>query len=90
MKKFMKYFNIFELDLHSKSYKSAIIRITVSLIIMLATCLFRFNVTISNAILNIVSGIVLLAVTVLSILCLFVAAVECLQIADNRKNDKNR
>ena len=90
MKKFLNYFNIFELNLNSKSYKSAIIRIIASLIIIAAISIFRLSVTITNAFLNIFLAIVILAIIILSVLCLFIALVECLQVGDNRKKDKNR
>ncbi len=90
MKKFLNFFNIFELNLNSKSYKSPVIRIIVSLLIIAAICVFRLNVTISNALLNIFLAIIILAVMIMSVLCLFVALVECLQVGDNRKNDKTK
>ena len=89
-KKFLNFFNIFELDLSSRSYKSPLIRIFVSLLIMLAVCVFRLNVTITNLTVNIFLTIFLLLVMVLCILCFFIAAVECLQVGDNRKKDKER
>ena len=88
MKKFLSYFNIFELNLTSRSYKSGAIRIAASLITLLAVCVIRFSVTITNPVINILTAILVLAVMVMSILCFFIALVECLQVGDNRKKDK--
>ena len=90
LKNFFDMFNIFELNLSARSYKSGIIRIFVSLAIMLAICLFRFNITITNAAVNIIVSLLLLAMMILCILCFFVASVECLQVGDNRKKDRER
>ena len=89
-KKFLNMFNIFELNLSARSYKSGIIRIIVSLLVMFAVCEFRLSVTITSLPVNIVLTFVLLAVMVLCILCFFIATVECLQVGDNRKKDKER
>ena len=90
MKKFLSYFNIFELNLCSKSYKSGIIRIFVSAIVMLLLCVLRLNLTLTNPIINLVVSLLVIGGMVLSILCLFIAAVECLQVGDNRKKDNER
>ncbi len=89
-KEFLNMFNIFELNLSSKSYKSAAIRIAVSLLTLLAVCVFRFSITITDMTLNIFLTIFLLGIMVLCILCFFVAAVECLQVGDNIKKEKER
>ena len=88
MKKFLAYFNIFDLNLSSKSYKSGLIRIGVSAIAMLILSLFRLSITLTNPIINLIISILVIGGMVLSILCLFVAAVECLQVSENRKNNK--
>ena len=88
MKKFLAYFNIFDLNLSSKSYKSGLIRIGVSAIAMLILSLFRLSITLTNPIINLIISILVIAGMVLSILCLFVASVECLQVSENRKNNK--
>ncbi|MBO7195748.1 MAG: hypothetical protein J6V80_00250 [Clostridia bacterium] len=90
LKKFLNMFNIFELNLSARSYKSGIIRIIVSLLIIFAVCLFRFSITITNAAVNIVVSLLLLAIMIMCILCFFIASVECLQVGDNRKKDKER
>ena len=90
MKKLLSYINIFELNLNSRSYKSAAIRIAVSLVVMFLVCFFRLNVTITSIPVNFVLTILLLAIMIISVLCFFVAAVECLQVGDNRKKDKER
>lgn len=90
MKKFLSYFNMFDMDLNSRSYKSGLIRIMVSAVIMLTICLVRLSITIENPILNAVISLLMIAVFVLSVLCLFIAMVECLQVGDNRKKDKER
>jgi hypothetical protein len=88
MKKFLAYFNIFDLNLSSRSYKSGRIRIGVSAIAMLILSLFRLSITLTNPIINLIISILVIGGMVLSILCLFVAAVECLQVSENRKNNK--
>ena len=88
MKKFLAYFNIFDLNLSSRSYKSGLIRIGVSAIAMLMLSLFRLSITLTNPIINLIISILVIGGMVLSILCLFVAAVECLQVSENRKNNK--
>lgn len=88
--KFMKLFNYMDLNLYATSYKSAFIRMAVSLSILLVVCLVRFNITITNPIINILSFIIILGIMILSILCFFVAAVECLQVGENRKKEKSR
>jgi hypothetical protein len=88
MKKFLSYFNIFDLNLSSRSYKSGLIRIGVSAIAMLILSLFRLSITLTNPIINLIISILVIGGMVLSILCLFVAAVECLQVSENRKNNK--
>lgn len=88
MKKFLAYFNIFDLNLSSKSYKSGLIRIGVSAIAMLILSLFRLSITLTNPIINLIISILVIGGMILSILCLFVAAVECLQVSENRKNNK--
>ena len=90
MKKFLSYFNIFELNLYSRSYKSALIRIGASILTMLIVCLFRFSVTITNVALNIIVSLLVFAILVLAVLCFFVATVECLQVGDNIKKYKER
>ena len=90
MKNFLSYFNIFELNLTSTSYKSPIIRIIVSLIVLLSIFFFRISVTIESVVINIFLTILLLAIMVLSVLCLFIASVECLQVGDNIRREKAR
>jgi hypothetical protein len=90
MKRFFNFFNIFELNLSSRSYKSGAIRIALSLLAMLVVCLIRFSVTITNPVVNILVSLFVLAVMVMAILCFFIAAVECLQVGDNRRKDKTR
>ena len=84
------YLNFFELNLSARSYKSALIRILVSLLIMFIVCVIRFNVTLSNPAVNIIVTLLMLAIMICCILCFFIAAVECLQVGDNRKKDKAR
>ena len=90
MRKFLRYFNIFELDLTVKSYKSPAIRIASSILAMLVVCLLRFNVTIKNPTLNILISLLVLVILIMSILCLFIASVECLQVGQNKKIAKAR
>ena len=89
-KKFLSFFNFMELNLSSRSYKSGFIRMFVSILIMFVVLVIRFSITIENAALNISLLFVILAVIVLCVLCFFIAAVECLQVGDNRKKDKER
>lgn len=90
MKKFLSYFNIFELNLTSTSYKSGLIRIFASVLVMMIVCIFRFSVTLSNPVVNIIVSLLVMAIMVLSVMCLFVASVECLQVGDNIKKCKAR
>ena len=90
MKKFLSYFSIFDLNLNARSYKSAAIRIAAAILVMLVVCVLRLSINITNPVVSFISTIVILVVMVLSILCLFNAAVECLQVGDNRKKDKAR
>lgn len=90
MKKFLSYFNIFELNLTSTSYKSGLIRILASVLVMMIVCIFRFSVTLSNPVVNIIVSLLAMAIMVLSVMCLFVASVECLQVGDNIKKYKAR
>ena len=90
MKNFFNYFNIFELNLSSRTYKSGIIRILASALVMFLVCIFRLNITITDIGINIFLTIFLLAIMVMAVLCMFIAAVECLQVGDNRKKDKER
>ena len=90
MKKFFKMFNIFELNLSQTSYKSPIIRIAVSLLIMIGLVLLRLSITIPNIVLNMVVSALILIVIIMSVLCFFIAAVECLQVGENREKKKRR
>ena len=90
MKEFLNYFNIFELNLTRRDYKSPIIRMVVSIALAMAVCLARLSVTITNTALNVIISLICIAVVVMSILCFFIASVECLQVGDNRKKDKAR
>ena len=90
MKKFLSHINIFSLDLNSRSYKSGLIRIFLSAAVMVAACLIRFNLTITDPIINLAVSLPTLAIIILSILCLFVGAAECLQVSDNIKKDRER
>ena len=89
-KKFLNYFNFMELNLSARSYKSCFIRMAVSLLIMFTVLIIRFSITIANPALNVATLFVILAVVILCVLCFFTAAVECLQVGDNRKKDKER
>ena len=89
-KKFLNYFNFMELNLSARSYKSGFIRMAVSLLVMFTVLIIRFSITIANPALNIATLFVILAVVILCVLCFFTAAVECLQVGDNRKKDKER
>lgn len=89
-KKFLSYFNFMELNLSSRSYTSGLIRMFVSILIIFIVLAVRFSITISNDALNTFSLFVILAVIVMCVLCFFTASVECLQVSDNRKKDKER
>ena len=90
LKDFFRMFNIFELDLSARSYKSPLIRIFVSLLIIFLILAFRLNVTLTNPTVNILLSIFLLAIIVMCTLCFIIASVECLQVGDNKKKDKER
>ena len=90
MKKFLSFFNFFELDLTRRDYTSPLIRIGVSLLIALVVCLFRVAITLTNPVVNVVVSLICIAIVVMAILCFFIAAVEALQVGENRKKDKAR
>lgn len=90
MKKFLSYFNIFDINLYSRSYKSGIIRMVISLVTMLGSWAIRMSITIENATVNIVTAVLLLLIMIPCVLCFFVAAVECLQVSDNIKKYNER
>lgn len=90
MKKFLNYFNMFELDLTRRDYKSPLIRIFASALVAMAVALFRLNITLTNVAVNAVVSLICIGIVVMCILCLFIASVECLQVGDNRKKDKAR
>ena len=89
-KKFFRMINLFELDLSSRSYKSSLIRICVSLLVLLGVSLLRVNIKITNPALNITLSLLMLAVMVICIMIFFIASVEALQVGNNRKKDKAR
>ena len=82
--------NLFELDLNSRSYKSSFIRMLVSLLVLLGISLLRVNITLTNPALNIILSFLMLAIMIICILIFFIAAVESLQVGNNRKKDKAR
>ena len=90
MKKFISYFNIFDLNLRSRSYKSGLIRIGVSAIAMLLLCILRLGITLENILINFLISFLVIVGMVLAILCLFVAAADCLQVSENRKRDREK
>ena len=90
MKNFLSHINIFSLDLNSRSYKSGLIRIFLSVAVMIAACLIRFNLTLTDPLVNLAVSLPVIVIIILSILCLFVGAAECLQVSDNIKKDKER
>jgi protein-S-isoprenylcysteine O-methyltransferase Ste14 len=81
---------MFELDLTRREYKSPLIRIGLSALVALIVCLFRVSITIENPVVNVIVSLLCIAIVVMSILCLFIASVECLQVGDNRRRDKMR
>lgn len=89
-RKFIRMINLFELDLNSRSYKSAFIRMLVSLLVLLGISLLRVNITLTNPALNIILSFLMLAIMIICILIFFIAAVESLQVGNNRKKDKAR
>ena len=89
-RKFIRMINLFELDLNSRSYKSSFIRMLVSLLVLLGISLLRVNITLTNPALNIILSFLMLAIMIICILIFFIAAVESLQVGNNRKKDKAR
>lgn len=87
-KKFLNMFNLFDMNLNARSYKSGAIRMAVSLLVMFGTFAARVCITITNPTVNILVSIPVFIIIAMSILCFFIAAVECLQVGDNRKKDK--
>jgi hypothetical protein len=90
MKEFLNYFNMFELNLTRRDYKSPLIRIFVSALVAMAVAVFRLNITLTNVAINAIVSLICIGIVVMSILCFFIASVECLQVGDNRKKDKAR
>lgn len=90
LKSFLNMFNIFDPDLTLRSYKSPLLRIFGSIAVMAAVLIPRLCISIENLLVNVIVSFFVLAVMILSTLCLFVASVECLQVGDNRKKDKAR
>lgn len=90
MKKFLRYFNFMEPDLTLRSYKSPIIRILVSALVMFIVCAFRFSITIPQVALNIIVSVLVFGLFILAFLCFAVASVEALQVSDNKRKDKER
>ena len=90
MKQFLQYFNFFDPNLTLRSYKSPIIRILISALIMAALVIFRLSVTIQNITVNVIVSILCLVIISLAVLCFFVAAVEALQVGENIRKDKER
>ena len=90
MKKFLNYFNMFELDLTRRDSKSPLIRIFASALVAMAVALFRLNITLTNVAVNAIVSLICIGIVVMCILCLFIASVECLQVGDNRRKDKER
>ncbi|MBQ7325988.1 MAG: hypothetical protein IJW93_00740 [Clostridia bacterium] len=90
MKKFLRYFNFMEPDLTLRSYKSPIIRILISALVMMVVCVFRFSITIPQVALNIIVSILVFGIFILAFLCFAVAAVEALQVGENKRKDKER
>ncbi len=90
MKRFLQYFNIMEPNLYLRSYKSPIIRILVSVLVMAVVFVARFSVTITNAALNIAVSVLVFGIFILAFLCFSVATVEALQVGDNIKKDRER
>lgn len=89
-KKFFRMINLFELDINSRSYKSSLIRIFVSLLVLLGVSLLRVNIKLTNPALNITLSLLMLAVMIICIMIFFIASVEALQVGNNRKKDKAR
>ena len=85
MKKFLK---IFEMNLHSKSYKVGAIKITASALVFVIVCLFRFSITITDVLTNLILSLISLAAIILSVIVLFIGAAECLQVSQNIKEDR--
>ena len=88
LKEFLDKINIFKINIKSTSYKSGALRIVFSLLAMFLACLFRLNITIENAILNLAVFALILAIIIPAVLCFFAATAECLQVSENIKNKK--
>ena len=81
---------LFDLNLYRKSFKVPILKIVGSALVMLIVCALRISFTIKNPTLNISISLVAIIITVASIMCLFVGAVEALQVSQNKKNMRDR
>ena len=81
---------LFDLNLYRKSFKVPILKILGSALTMFIVCGLRLSFTITQPALNISISLVAIVITVASIMCLFVGAVEALQVSQNKKNMKDR
>ena len=81
---------LFDLNLYRKSFKVPLLKIFGSALTMLIVCILRLSFTIKNPALNICISLVAIVITIASIMCLFVGAVEALQVSQNKKNMRNR
>lgn len=81
---------LFDLNLYYTSFKIPVIKLVVSALTMLVICILRLSFTITNKALNLTISIAAIVVVIASIMCFFVAAVEALQVSENKKNMKKR
>ena len=87
----MKFFKLlFDLDLYRTSFKIPIIKIVCSALVILAVSILRLSFTITNPTLNITISLASIILLVAAVLCLFIGAVEALQVGQNKKNKKNK
>ncbi len=82
--------SLFELNLYRKSFKVPLMKIIGSALVLLIVSVFRLSVTITNLPLNLFVSFICIALVIMAILCLFIAAVEALQVSQNKKNMRDK
>ncbi len=81
---------LFDLNLYYTSFKIPLIKLFSSAIVLAVVTILRLSFTITNPTLNITLSLGAIVLMVASVLCLFVSAVEALQVSQNKKNMKNK
>ncbi len=84
------FFKLFEINERLESFKIPALKIAGCVIIMLAVCLFMLLVEIPPSALTVVLTIVSVLIIGVSVIVMFTAMAECLQVSQNIKNRRDR